>query len=66
VPLKDLSGKSVRDLDREDFDKLFCQHCLEYQECPRDDKKVLGCKAFVDNCGTPFTEKGKDIEMTTE
>ncbi len=25
--LKDLSGRGVRDLDREDFLKLFCQHC---------------------------------------
>ena len=48
MPLKDLSGKSARDLDREDFEKLFCQHCHEYEECPRDDKKILGCKAFVD------------------
>jgi len=48
MPLKDLSGKGVRDLDREDFEKLFCQHCHEYEECPRDDQKILGCKAFVD------------------
>ena len=46
--LKDLSGKGVRDLNREDFLKLFCQHCHEYEECPRDDQKILGCKAFVD------------------
>jgi len=46
--LKDLSGRGVRDLDREDFLKLFCQHCHEYEECPRDDQKILGCKAFVD------------------
>jgi len=46
--LKDLRGKRALDLDREDFDKLFCQHCCEYEECPRDDKKILGCKAFVD------------------
>jgi len=48
MPLKDLSGKTVHDLDRGDFEKLFCQHCHEYEECPRDDKKILGCKAFVD------------------
>ena len=34
MTLKDLSGKSVYGLDREDFEKLFCQHCLEYEECP--------------------------------
>ena len=48
MPLKDLSGKTVHDLDQEDFEKLFCQHCREYDECPRDKHKILGCKAFVD------------------
>jgi len=48
MPLKDLRGKTVRDLDRRDFDKLFCQHCCEYEQCLRDDKKIRGCKTFVD------------------
>ena len=48
MPLKDLSGKTVHDLDPEDFEKLFCQHCLEYEECPRHRSKMVGCKAFVD------------------
>jgi len=48
MPLKDLSGKSALDLEREDFEKLFCQHCLEYEECDRSNEKILGCKAFVD------------------
>jgi len=34
--------------ERDDFEFLFCQRCIEYQDCPRDDKKILGCKAFVD------------------
>ena len=49
MPLKDLSGKTVYDLEREDFEKLFCWRCCEYEECPRDDKKLLGCKAFIDS-----------------
>ena len=49
MPLKDLSGKTVLDLDREDFEKLFCQQWHEYDDCNRDDKKILGCKAFVDS-----------------
>ena len=48
MPLKDLRGKTVHDLDWGDFDKLFCSRCLEREECPRDNKKILGCKAFVD------------------
>jgi hypothetical protein len=49
MPLKDLSGKTAYELDREDFEKLFCQQCREYDDCSRDDKKILGCKAFVDS-----------------
>jgi hypothetical protein len=49
MPLKDLSGKTAYELDREDFEKLFCQQCREYDDCNRDDKKILGCKAFVDS-----------------
>lgn len=49
MSLKDLSGKTALDLDREDFEKLFCQHCHEYEECDRSDSKILGCKAFVDS-----------------
>ena len=48
LPL-DLSGKKAIDLDREDFERLFCKLCNEYKHCPRDDKKILGCKAFVDS-----------------
>ena len=49
MPLKDLSGKTVYDLEREDFEKLFCRQCQEAEYCPKDDKKILGCKAFVDS-----------------
>ena len=49
MPPKDLSGKTVYDLDRETFEELFCQQCHEYEECDRNDKKILGCKAFVDS-----------------
>jgi len=47
--LKDLSGKTVYDLERGDFEALFCSRCHEYEECPKDDRKILGCKAFVDS-----------------
>ena len=49
MPLKDLSGKTVYDLDREDFEKLFCQHCREYPKCPRDELRLKGCKLLVDS-----------------
>ena len=49
MPLKDLSGKTVHDLDRGTFEELFCELCCEYKDCDRNDKKILGCKAFVDS-----------------
>ena len=49
MPLKDLSGKTVYDIEREDFEKLFCRQCHEAEDCRKDDKKILGCKAFVDS-----------------
>ncbi len=49
MSLKDLIGKTVYDLEQEDFEKLFCEQCHEYEGCPRDDKKILGCKTFVDS-----------------
>ena len=67
MALKDLSGKSVHDLDREDFEQLFCVHCLEYQNCPRDGLKIAGCKDFVDTgLWDTFYRKRYDVEMTTE
>ena len=49
MPLKDLSGKTAHDLGRQDFEKLFCQRCCEYEDCKKSDEKILGCKAFVDS-----------------
>ena len=49
MPLKDLSGKTVYDLELEDFEKLFCHRCQEYNECPKDEKKILSCKLIVDS-----------------
>jgi len=49
MPLKDLSGKTVYDLEIEDFEKLFCRQCHEYETCSRDEKKILGCKTFIDS-----------------
>lgn len=49
MPLKDLKGKTIYHLAQKEFEELFCHHCREYEECPRDDKKILGCKAFVDS-----------------
>jgi hypothetical protein len=29
MALKDLAGKDVYDLEFEDFEKLYCQHCKD-------------------------------------
>ena len=49
MPLKDLIGQTVYELELEDFEKLFCQHCHEYKECGRNEKTILSCKVFVDS-----------------
>jgi len=49
MALKDLGGKTVYELEQEDFETLFCQSCHEYNACPRDDKKILGCKVLADS-----------------
>ena len=46
--LKDLSGKSVHDLDWEDFEKLFCQRCRYQESCVATMVQVNGCKTLVD------------------
>jgi len=49
MPLKDLSGKTVYDFDRQDFEKLFCQQCREYQECLREEKDIHICQGLIDS-----------------
>ena len=48
TPLKDLSGKTAYDLDREDFEKLFCQHCKDSGICVKDDKTIHICMGLID------------------
>jgi hypothetical protein len=48
MPLKDLSGKTVHDPDREDFEKLFCRQCKDEGICSKGDKTVLICMGLID------------------
>jgi len=47
--LKDLSGKTVYDLERDDFDKLFCQQCRDCGRCAKDPKTIDLCKQLIDS-----------------
>ena len=49
MPMKDLSGKTVYDLEPEDFLTLFCKACREYGNCLSIEIQVLTCKALVDS-----------------
>ena len=49
MPLKDLSGKTVYDLDLEDFEKLFCQCCKDYGICDKDPKTLNMCMGLIDS-----------------
>ena len=48
MPLKDLSGKSVYDLDREDFENLFCHQCKKEESCIKDVYIMRVCQCQID------------------
>ena len=50
--MKDLSGKTVHDLELEDFEKLFCFRCrfLKTDYCRQPDSEMEFCKRLID-CG---------------
>ena len=37
VSMQDLKGKTVYELEPEEFEKLFCQRCCDYGSCSRND-----------------------------
>ena len=49
MPLKDLSGKTVYDLEWEDFKELFCQQCKDCGICVKDPKTVNICMGLIDS-----------------
>ncbi len=49
MPLKDLSGKTVYELELEDFEKLFCQHCKDYGICDKYPRTVNMCMGLIDS-----------------
>jgi len=49
MPLKDLTGKTVYDLEQEDFEELYCQHCKDQGICVKDPKTVNICMALIDS-----------------
>jgi len=49
MPLKDISGKSVYEIDREDFIKLFCHQCKDCGICTKDPKTIIICRQLIDN-----------------
>ena len=49
MPLKDLSGKTVYDLEIEDFEKLYCRQCRDYGNCDEDPKTVNMCMGLIDS-----------------
>jgi len=49
MPLKDLSGKTIYDLEQEDFEKLFCRYCKDGGICVKDPKTVNICMGLIDS-----------------
>jgi len=48
MPLKDLSGKTAHDLEREDFEKLFCRQCIDNGICVKDPNTINICMGLID------------------
>jgi len=49
MPLKDLSGKTVYDLELEDFEKLYCRQCKDWAICDKDFKTINMCMGLIDS-----------------
>ena len=49
MPLKDLAGKTVYDLELEDFEKLFCRQCKDCGICVKDPKTINMCMGLIDS-----------------
>ena len=45
----DLSGKSVYDLDRDQFEKLFCYSCKERNLCQKTPEAIHICIGLIDS-----------------
>jgi len=49
MPLKDLNGKTVYDLEHKDFEKLFCRKCRYYPaDCEQSFKIMNACQFLID------------------
>ena len=46
--LKDLSGKTIYDLESEEIDALFCSVCKERPRCDQDLKTMNICQQLID------------------
>ncbi|MBA7702518.1 hypothetical protein ES703_111287 [subsurface metagenome] len=49
MALKDLSGKAVYDLEKEDFEKLFCHQCRDCGICVKDPNTIHICMGLIDS-----------------
>ncbi len=47
--MEDLTGKTVYDLEREDFEILYCWDCKDRRRCSKDQRTVVVCKFLVDS-----------------
>jgi len=46
MPLKDLKGKTVYDLEWEEFKELFCPQCRDCGICVKDPKTIYVYVAY--------------------
>jgi len=49
MALKDLKGKMLYDLDRSEFEELFCRQCKDCGICVKDPKTINICMGLIDS-----------------
>jgi hypothetical protein len=49
MPLKDLSGKDIYDLNPEEVEEHFCRYCRENEECLRTERDIHICRGLIDS-----------------
>jgi len=47
--MRDVSKKTVYDLDWQDFCALFCRRCKEGQTCDKKSDTVKACQGLIDS-----------------
>ena len=46
--MQELKGKTIYELEPEEFEKLFCQRCNDYENCSRKPVRMVHCRILLE------------------